>query len=211
MLQVNLRVHNFSHSHNKLMLKSCAQLFSYRLFIRKSPPHVHWVLKIKRGGRVRMQSDSSTWPTPTILHQLALSFMWIHGWSYMYVLGYVDNLIIVSYLILFSLIAGVKLECGKQYSQLVERSFHISHAALQAENPGHFPDGTYEVHTIVELLAQSISQATLLKNQPLHPIWTSSWRMINTYWMMTQTAMTMTMISMATTSRMKGVTLMSSH
>ena len=61
-----------------------------------------------------------------------------------------DDLIIVSYLLLFSLIAGVKLECGKQYSQLVERSFHISHAALQADDPGLFPDGTYEVHAIVE-------------------------------------------------------------
>ena len=49
------------------------------------------------------------------------------------------------------LFAGVKLECGKQYSQLVERSFHISHAALQILSHGHtFPDGVYEVHAIVE-------------------------------------------------------------
>ena len=35
-------------------------------------------------------------------------------------------------------------------------------------------------------------------------------QMMNTYWMMIQTAM-MTMISMVTTSKMKRVTLMSSH
>ena len=33
----------------------------------------------------------------------------------------------------------------------MERSFHISHAALQILNHGHtFPDGVYEVHAIVE-------------------------------------------------------------
>ena len=47
--------------------------------------------------------------------------------------------------------AGLKLECGKQYSQLVEKSFHISHAALQVESDGiGFPGGVYEVHAIVE-------------------------------------------------------------
>jgi hypothetical protein len=60
-----------------------------------------------------------------------------------------------SSVLLFSF-TGVKLECGKQYSQLVERSFHISHAALQVQSSNHglyglnFPDGCFEVHAIVE-------------------------------------------------------------
>ena len=49
----------------------------------------------------------------------------------------------------FLIITGIKLECGKQYSQLVEKSFHISHAAIQI-NRLAFPDGPYEVHAIVE-------------------------------------------------------------
>lgn len=45
----------------------------------------------------------------------------------------------------------MKLECGKQYSQLVERSFHISHAVLQARSDLiRFPGGIYGVHAIVE-------------------------------------------------------------
>jgi hypothetical protein len=70
------------------------------------------------------------------------------------VLGYVYalNIIAHSSVLLFSF-TGVKLECGKQYSQLVDRSFHISHAALQiGSRPGNycFPGGCYEVHAIVE-------------------------------------------------------------
>ena len=53
-----------------------------------------------------------------------------------------------------NLSTGVKLDCGKQYSQLVERSFHISHASLQLqyvpERASYVPFGLFEVHAIVE-------------------------------------------------------------
>lgn len=48
--------------------------------------------------------------------------------------------------------AGLKLEEGKHYSQLVEKPFHISHATLACRDPLNsvFPDTIVELHAIVE-------------------------------------------------------------
>ena len=100
-----------------------------------------------------MRTLLHTWPSPTILYQLTTDdteqqkqATGVMFWGMCMDLCWLHNLILQ-----FLIITGVKLECGKQYSQLVEKSFHISHAALQVESHGYlFPNGTYEVHAIVE-------------------------------------------------------------